>query len=114
MSEEQKAPERIWLDADAEAGDGKFERCFENPKYCSEPPVEYIRFDLAQPPLSNDAQHGDGALDEAYRKGQEDMREMAAKVFDEWLICAMDGSDMADEVQTAIRALPIQGGDDAA
>ena len=42
------APERIWLDGDAEAGDGQFPRCFEMPKYCSEPAVEYIRADTAQ------------------------------------------------------------------
>lgn len=40
-----EAPERIYLDGDVEAGDGMFPRCFENPKYASEPPVEYIRAD---------------------------------------------------------------------
>ena len=38
-----EAPERIYLDGDVEAGDGIFPRCFENPKYVSEPPVEYVR-----------------------------------------------------------------------
>ena len=41
------APERIYLDGDVEAGDGMFPRCFESPKYASEPQVEYIRADLA-------------------------------------------------------------------
>lgn len=40
-----KAPERIYLDGDVEAGDGMFPRCFENPKYASEPQVEYVRAD---------------------------------------------------------------------
>ena len=40
-----EAPERIYLDGDVEGGDGMFPRCFENPKYASEPPVEYIRAD---------------------------------------------------------------------
>lgn len=40
-----EAPERVYLDGDVEAGDGMFPRCFENPKYASEPPVEYIRAD---------------------------------------------------------------------
>ena len=40
-----EAPERIYLDGDVEVGDGMFPRCFENPKYASEPPVEYIRAD---------------------------------------------------------------------
>ena len=43
------APERIYLDGDVEAGDGMFPRCFESPKYASEPQVEYIRADLATP-----------------------------------------------------------------
>ena len=43
------APERIYLDGDVEAGDGIFPRCFESPKYASEPQVEYIRADLATP-----------------------------------------------------------------
>lgn len=41
-----EAPERIYLDGDVEAGDGMFPRCFENPKYASEPPVEYIRAEM--------------------------------------------------------------------
>ena len=40
-----EAPERVYLDGDVEAGDGMFPRCFENPKYASEPSVEYIRAD---------------------------------------------------------------------
>lgn len=40
------APERIWLDGDAESGDGQFPRCFEMPKYCSEPAVGYVRADF--------------------------------------------------------------------
>jgi hypothetical protein len=39
-------PERIWLDRDAQSGDGMFPRCFEMPKYCSEPAIEYTRSDL--------------------------------------------------------------------
>ena len=41
MSNDMKAPARIWLDGDVKAGNGMFPRCFENPKYCSEPAVEY-------------------------------------------------------------------------
>ena len=41
------APERIYLDGDAEAGDGYFTRCFETAKPCSEPAIEYVRADLA-------------------------------------------------------------------
>ena len=40
-------PDRIYLDADADAEDGYFPRCFANPKYCSEPAIEYIRRDPA-------------------------------------------------------------------
>ena len=40
-----EAPERIYLDGDVEAGDGMFPRCFEDPKYASEPQVEYVRAD---------------------------------------------------------------------
>jgi len=43
-----KAPEWIYLDGDAKAGDGMFPRCFENPKYASEPPIEYGRIDLLE------------------------------------------------------------------
>ena len=42
------APKKVYLDQDAEAGDGMFPRCFENPKYCSEPAVEYHRADLSR------------------------------------------------------------------
>ena len=43
------APERIYLDGDAEAGDGYFTRCFETAKPCSEPAIEYVRADLCDP-----------------------------------------------------------------
>ena len=42
-------PVRIYLDGDAEAGDGYFTRCFETAKPCSEPAIEYIRADLCAP-----------------------------------------------------------------
>ena len=42
-------PERIYLDGDAEAGDGYFTRCFETAKPCSEPAIEYVRADLCDP-----------------------------------------------------------------
>ena len=41
------APKRMYLDQDVEEGDGMFPRCFENPKYCNEPAVEYHRADLS-------------------------------------------------------------------
>jgi len=40
-------PKRVYLDQDVEEGDGMFPRCFENPKYCGEPAVEYHRADLS-------------------------------------------------------------------
>jgi len=43
------APDRIYLDGDAEAGDGYFTRCFETAKPCSEPAIEYVRADLCDP-----------------------------------------------------------------
>ena len=43
------APERIYLDGDAEAGDGYFTRCFETAKPCNEPAIEYVRADLCTP-----------------------------------------------------------------
>ena len=43
------APDRIYLDGDAEAGDGYFTRCFETAKPCSEPAIEYLRADLCAP-----------------------------------------------------------------
>lgn len=43
-----EAPEWIYLDGDVEAGDGMFPRCFEDPKYASEPPIEYGRIDLLE------------------------------------------------------------------
>lgn len=49
MTEQEKAPERIWLDGDTEAGDCPGVRGpFEDPKYVSEPAIEYIRADLAR------------------------------------------------------------------
>ena len=41
------APERIWLDSDAEQGDGQHHRCFDTPKPASEPAMEFVRADLA-------------------------------------------------------------------
>ena len=41
------APERIWMDGDIEVGDGYWTRCFEHPKPCSEPAIEYRRADLS-------------------------------------------------------------------
>ena len=43
------APDRIYLDGDAEAGDGYFTRCFETAKPCSEPAIEYVRANLCDP-----------------------------------------------------------------
>ena len=43
------APDRIYLDGDAEAGDGYFTRCFETAKPCSEPAIQYVRADLCDP-----------------------------------------------------------------
>lgn len=40
------APERIYMDADIEVGDGYWTRCFETPKPCSEPALEYVRADI--------------------------------------------------------------------
>jgi len=42
-----EAPERIYLDGDAEADDSYWTRCFADPKYVSEPPMEFIRADLS-------------------------------------------------------------------
>lgn len=42
-----ETPKRIYLDQDIEAGDGMFPRCFENPKYCNEPAIEYHHHDLS-------------------------------------------------------------------
>lgn len=60
-----KAPEWIYLDGDAEAGDGMFPRCFENPKYASEPQVEYVRVDLAE-----------AAEQQGYASAMEDARKL--------------------------------------
>ena len=46
MTNDTKAPNRIYLAGDVQARDGMFPRCFENPKYASEPSIEYIRHDL--------------------------------------------------------------------
>ena len=60
-----KAPEWIYLDGDVEAGDGMFPRCFENPKYASEPQVEYVRVDLAE-----------AAEQQGYASAMEDARKL--------------------------------------
>jgi hypothetical protein len=62
-----KAPEWIYLDGDVEAGDGMFPRCFENPKYASDPPIEYGRIDL----LEAAEQQGYASAMEAERKRHE-------------------------------------------
>ena len=41
------APERIWLDSDAEQGDGQHHRCFDTIKPAGDPAIPYIRADLA-------------------------------------------------------------------
>jgi hypothetical protein len=43
------APEKIYMDGDIEKGEGHWSRCFETPKPCSEPAIEYIRADIALP-----------------------------------------------------------------
>lgn len=49
MTDQEKAPERIWLDGDTETGDCPNCRGpFEDPKHASEPAIEYIRADLAR------------------------------------------------------------------
>ena len=67
------APKRIYLDQDAEEGDGIFLLCFENPKYCGEPAVEYHRADLSA-----------DLVRAGYLAGVKDVQEIAsdAEVFD--------------------------------
>ena len=74
-----EAPERIYLDGDVEAGDGMFPRCFENPKYASEPPVEYIRADIAAAKLATCEKYRD-AYAECDRIGTQAVRELEAKL----------------------------------
>lgn len=50
-----KAPERIYMDGDIEAGEGYWTRCFETPKPCSEPVLTYILFDLVDPAAIREA-----------------------------------------------------------
>jgi hypothetical protein len=42
------APERIWIDGDATTDEGVFPRCFANPKYASDPPMEFVRADVSR------------------------------------------------------------------
>ena len=65
------APERIYLDGDAEAGDGYFTRCFETAKPCSEPAIEYVRADLCTP------------TDERVKALVETLRPFSAAVFND-------------------------------
>jgi len=73
-----EAPERIYLDGDVEAGDGMFPRCFESPKYASEPQVEYVRSDRIEE-LEAKLAKKDGCLEETYRrwKNGADLRALA-------------------------------------
>ena len=41
-----KAPKRVWMDGDIEVGEGYWIRCFEDPKPCNEPAIEYVRGDI--------------------------------------------------------------------
>ena len=96
------APERIYLDGDVEAGDGIFPRCFESPKYASEPQVEYIRADLATP-LDDPRVK---ALVEA-AEGVEGRFYQAAKAFHNtqfWSDEEQDGQPLDDWVFSPIRA----------
>ena len=74
-----EAPERIYLDGDVEAGDGMFPRCFENAKYASDPPVEYIRSDLAAAKLATCEKYRD-AYAECDRIGTQAVRDLEAKL----------------------------------
>ena len=106
-----KAPEWIYLDGDVEAGDGMFPRCFEDPKYASEPPIEYGRIDL----LEAAEQRGYADAMEAERKLHEArIEELEAKL--DWVIVERDETFalMLDRAQTAeaklakaLRALEI-------
>jgi len=73
-----EAPERIYLDGDVEAGEGMFPRCFESPKYASEPQVEYVRSDRIEE-LEAKLAKKDGCLEETYRrwKNGADLRALA-------------------------------------
>ena len=72
-----KAPEWIYLDGDVQAGDGMFPRCFEDPKYASDPPIEYGRIDL----LEAAEQRGYANAMEAERKIHADrIEELEAKL----------------------------------
>lgn len=73
------APERIYLDGDVEAGDGMFPRCFENAKYVSDPPVEYIRSDLASAKLATCEKYRD-TYAECDRIGTQAVRDLEAKL----------------------------------
>jgi TPP-dependent trihydroxycyclohexane-1,2-dione (THcHDO) dehydratase len=72
-----KAPEWIYLDGDVEAGDGMFPRCFENPKYASEPQVEYVRVDLAE---AAEQQGYASAMEDARKLHEARIEELEAKL----------------------------------
>ena len=72
-----KAPEWIYLDGDVEAGDGMFPRCFENPKYASEPQVEYVRVDLAE---AAEQQGYASAMEDARKLHKARIEELEAKL----------------------------------
>ena len=72
-----KAPEWIYLDGDVEAGDGMFPRCFENPKYASEPQVEYVRVDLAE---AVEQQGYASAMEDARKLHEARIEELEAKL----------------------------------
>ena len=111
------APERIYLDGDAKAGDGYFTRCFETAKPCSEPAIEYVRADLCDPTqdervraleaenarlrneLGNAASHVGGALD-ALTSGPFDASDPRIEAI----------SQYADLIRAALRALEGGGG----
>ena len=123
---QREAPERVYLDGDAEAGNGMFPRCFENPKYASEPAVEYVRADLyaalmaerdtarkyqaayaemdriATAALRKAEAERDAAFAAGHAAGQDDMRERAA---DEAFRNHEDGRWT---LSGKIRALPIK------
>ena len=72
-----KAPEWIYLDGDVEAGDGMFARSFENPKYASEPQVEYVRVDLAE---AAEQQGYASAMEDARKLHEARIEELEAKL----------------------------------